>query len=236
MADVALPIWSVHDVFVQANVVHGYRYLDLSGVVLNILSDRYKLVNLITPAGTSLSDPVDIKDPFEVQFGSARIWLHYVGIDAVQKVEKTAPEMMKSIAEKLEMKEFNRYGVRVSYFIATKDVLKAGDVVTRKLVAAPITELVANRRLDVRTSLEIPLVFKDMEVIFRFRWIVITRPSVNPVDYSGDGLILDIDLGQRSDDAAFHRHDFTKLMSRAVETHAELLVRYGQPLLQGVEL
>ncbi len=106
MADAALAIWSVHDVFVQANVVHGYRYLDLSGVVLNVLSDRYKVVNLITPSGTVLSDPVDTKDPYEMQFGSPRIWLHYVGIDAVQKVEGTAPEMMKSIAEKLEMKEF----------------------------------------------------------------------------------------------------------------------------------
>ncbi len=138
MADDSLPIWSVHDVFVQANVVHGYRYLDLSGVVLNILSDRYKQVNLISPAGTSLSDPVDMKDPYEIRFSSARIWLHYVGIDAVQKIEGTAREMMKSIAEKFEMNEFNRYGVRVSYFIATKDVLKAADMVTQKLVSESI--------------------------------------------------------------------------------------------------
>ena len=236
MANDALPIWSVHDVFVQANVVHGFRYLDLCGVVLNILSDRYKSVNLIAPTGTSLSNPVNTKDPFEVQFGPGRIWLHYVEIDAVQKVEGIAPEMMKSIAEKLEMKEFDRFGVRVSYFIEVKNVLKAADIVTQQLVCEPIAGLVANQRLDTRTSLEIPLVFEGMEVIFRFRWIVITRPDINPGDYSGNGLILDIDLGQRKDDASFRRSDFQKLMRRAVETHAELLVKYGQPLLQGIEL
>ncbi len=236
MADSVLPIWSVHDVFVQANVIHGYRYLDLTGTVLNILSDRYKQVNLISPEGTGLSDPVDIKDPIDVQFGPVRIWLHYVGIDAPQKIEKTAPFLMKSIAEKLEMQKFNRYGVRISYFIMTKDVLKAAEVVSRKIVSSPIAELIANRRLDIPTNLEIPLVFNDMEVILRFRWIVSKPGPVNPVIYSGNGLILDIDLGQRSDDPAFRRNDFEKLMSKAIETHTELLVKYGQPLLRGVEL
>ena len=236
MANDNFPIWSVHDVYVQANVIHGYRYLDLCGGLLNLLSDRYRQVNLISPGGTSLFNPLDMKDPFEIQFESGRIWLHYVGTEAVQKVEKTAPEMIKSIAEKLGMKEFNRYGVRVRYFIATKNVLEVTDVVTKKLVSPSIAEVVANRRLDVQTSLEIPLIFKDLEVILRFRRIVITNPPISPLDYDGDGLLLDIDVGQRSDTAAFSRHDLAKLMSQAVQAHAELLVEYGQPLLQGVEL
>jgi len=236
MADVALPMWSVHDVFVQANVVHGYRYLDLTGVLLNVLADRYKQVNLISPAGTSLSDPTDKNDPLEIQFSSNRVWLHFVGIDAVQKIEKTAPEMIKSITEKLEMKDFNRFGVRVVHFIAAKDVLKAADAVTKKLVSQPIGELVANQRLDVRTNIEVPLRFKNLEVILRFRWIVITHPPVNPQDYGENGLILDLDVGQRGNDPLFRRHDFSKLMSNAVSAHSDLLVKYGQPLLQGVEL
>jgi hypothetical protein len=236
MTEASLPIWSVHDIFVQVNVVHGYRYLDLTGVALNVLSDRYRVINLIAPEGTSLSNPVDTKDPFEIQFGAGRIWLHYVGIDAVQKVDGIAPDMMRSIAEKLEMKEFDRYGVRVVYFIPSKNVLKTADSVTRKIVASPISGLVANRRSDVRINMKIPLVFNDMEVIFRFGWITIQRPPVNPTDYDDDSLILDIDIGQRSDGILFRRHDLSKLMTRAIETHSEFLIKYGQPLLQGVEL
>lgn len=236
MANSTVPMWSVHDVFVQANVIHGFRYLDLSGVVINILSDRYKSINVITPEGTSMSQPGDNKDPFELQFGATRIWLHYVEIDAIQKIEGTAPEMIKSIAEKLEMKEFTRFGVRVSYFIATKDVLEAGNAITKKLVSASIAELAINQNLEIATNLEIPLLFKDMEVIFRFRWVVVKNPAVGPVGYSGNGLILDIDLGQRGGAGNFRKSDLAKLMHRAVESHTELLVKYGQPLLQGVSL
>jgi hypothetical protein len=236
MADIALPMWSVHDVFVQANVMHGYRYLDLTGVLLNVLADRYKQVNLISPAGTSLSDPADQNDPLEIQFSSKRVWLHFVGTEAVQKIEKTAPEMIKSIIEKLEMKDFDRFGVRVVYFAAAKDILKAADAVTKKLISQPIGELVANQRLDVRTNIEVPLLFNNLEVMLRFRWIVITHPPVNPQDFSGNGLILDLDVGQRGNDPLFRRHDLSKLMSDAVSAHSDLLVKYGQPLLQGVEL
>lgn len=236
MADTNMLIWSVHDVFVQTNAVHGYRYLDLSGVVLNILTDRYRNVNLIAPTGTSLSHPSNPKDPFEVQFGPSRIWLHYVEVDALQKVEVIAPEMMKSIAEKLEMKEFDRFGVRVVYYVVVKDVQKAADMVTQKLMAKPISEFVATRRLDTRTSLEIPLVYNDLDVIFRFRWIVIPRLHVNPQDNDGNNLILDIDVGQRKEDASFRGKDFKQLMSKAIETQAEILVKYGQPLLKGIEV
>ncbi|MGD0854721.1 MAG: hypothetical protein ABSA18_02830 [Dehalococcoidia bacterium] len=236
MTDVVLPVWSVHSVFVQANVVHGYRYLDLTGVLLNIISDRYKKIDVISPGGTSLSYPLDVNDPFQLQFENTRIWLHYVGIDATQKIEKTAPEMIKSIAEKLEMQEFVRYGVRIHYFIKTTDVLKAAEGVCRKIVSPPIAELIKNRRIDIPPNLQIPLVFKDMEVILRFSWVVTVKPPVNPGDYSGNGLILDIDVGQRSDATAYNRRDLAKLMSNAIEAHTELLVKYGQPLLQGVDL
>ena len=53
--------WTLHEAFVQAKLFNGFRYLDLSGVVLNRIGKFYEEKN-IDPAGCLLRRRTDVRD------------------------------------------------------------------------------------------------------------------------------------------------------------------------------
>lgn len=237
MTDQSINTWTLHGTFVQANLVAGYRYLDLSGNVLNRLAPRYNRVDVVTPGGSHLIGQKDEADPYELTFGSDRIWLHYTGERTLTDVANTAPPLIRGIAEDIETLQINRMGLRTVYFVPSKDVLTAGERIASKVIGGPLAEFVTKSpREELRLIIDLPFIFDDVEATLRIRWITISRPPITPADYPGAGLTLDIDVGKRPTNEAFRRRDVQGLTSDLIRTSQKIFSKTGPELLEGVPL
>lgn len=98
MTNIQPSTWSIHEVFVQANLVDGFEYLDRSGVVLNRIRRDFRTLNVVDPNGTVLSEPREANGPYALRFGSERIWLHYAPVDSPEHIVATAPGLIRGIA------------------------------------------------------------------------------------------------------------------------------------------
>jgi len=229
--------WTLHGIFVQANLIAGYRYLDLSGTVLNRLGPRYNRVDFVAPEGSHLIEPKDEADPYELSFGSDRIWLHYTADRTLADVANTAPPLIRGIAEDIETQQINRMGLRSVYYVPTDDVITAGESIASKIIGGPLAEYVTKSpREDLPLNVELPFTYGEVEVMLRIRWINVTRPPSTPADYPQAGLTLDIDVGKRPTSDAFRRADIKNLTSELVKISERLFSKTGPDLLEEVPL
>ncbi len=185
----------LHRAFVQARLVQGYRYLDLSGVVLNRLGDFYEEIS-IDPSGGLLHKRKDIRDPYSIRFSPENIWLQYAPVESLEYVVDTAPEWINSIARDIEVKNFRILGFRAQYFIISKNIIKTSARLARKfsgdILREVITEVGEERDTGFSYMVRIPV--KNYITVIRIESLRITRPAVETTDYPGHGSIFDVDV------------------------------------------
>jgi hypothetical protein len=101
------------DAFLQANLIKGYRYLDLSGVIMNWLDDRFASQQ-VGLRGLVSVQPRDEGDYLmEMRVGSDQIWLHYGLRTPWNLIRKEAPGIVKRVADTFEVSGYSRRGFRV---------------------------------------------------------------------------------------------------------------------------
>ena len=238
MTETSLATWSLHKVFVQLNLVDGFRYLDRSGVVLNRIRRDYQELAFVDPIGLLLRGGKREELPYEVRFSTDRIWLYYTPVTSLERVAVTAPPIIRDIARDIETQSFDRLGLRAEYFVPSERAREASDQIASKIIGGPFSSfLTPTPRDDLRLSLEIPFSREQKDIIVRVRKIDITTPATKPGDYPQAGLSFDIDVGQRSSqDSLYRPADIPKLAESAVKTLKELLSELGRQILEGVKL
>lgn len=227
--------WNLHQVFVQANTIKGYRYLDLSGVVLNRISNLYEEFG-IDPGGCLLQYPKDAKNPYAIRFSPDRIWLHYVPIESLAYVVDTAPEWISSIAKDIEVSRFSRLGLRSEFFLPCTNIAKASTFLTKRVSS----EIIASRvnqiedRLDVATECHFRLRVANFITAIRLRIVKIIREPTTPRDYDSDGLIFDVDVYLRKNPPEdILRGQTRNILTSATDQVYDLLKDVAYNLVEG---
>lgn len=228
--------WNLHQVFVQANIIKGYRYLDLSGVVLNRISNLYKEFG-IDPGGCLLQYPQDAKNPHAIRFSPDRIWLHYIPIESLSYVVDTAPEWISSIAKDIEVSKFSRVGLRSEFFLPCTNIAEASTFLTKKvsseIIASKVTQL--EDRPDVDTRCHFRLRMANFIAAIRLRILKIVREPTTPRDYDSDGLIFDVDVYLRKNPPEdIPRGQTKRILTSATDQVYDLLKDVAYKLVEGL--
>lgn len=228
--------WNLHQVFVQANLIKGYRYLDLSGIVLNRISNLYKEFG-IDPGGCLLQHPKDAKDPYAIRFSPDRIWLRYVPIESLAYVIDTAPEWINSIAKDIEVSKFSRLGLRSEFFLPCTNIAKASTFLTKRASSEIIGSKVAQieDRQDVDTECHFRVRVANFIAAIRLRIVKIIREPTAPIDYDSDGLIFDVDIYLRKNPPeGIPRAHTRRFLTSATELVYDLLKDVAYNLVEGL--
>jgi len=167
--------WLIRNAYVQANTVAGWRYLDLSGVVINRLGPTYSQVTINTAGGT-LSEPLVDNVPSSVQFTPHRILLRYEPIESLQLVADTASDTIRSIAADLEVRKFARVGLRVQYFVPCRDLVLATRMLLRNIAKPLLADQdTPDARESTNLELAFPVALDRSDAMVRVRVVRIER-------------------------------------------------------------
>lgn len=230
--------WSLHSTFVQANLINGFRYLDLSGKVLNRIRNEYLELQFVAPVGTGLFLPKKVGEPYAIRFGADRIWLQYAPIESLDHVVANAPPIIRTIAEDIEVTQFDRLGMRAVYFVPCDDLLEATSSLKLNVVGGAFTSfLTKDPRKEARFQAIVPFSFKEHEIIIRLQGIDIVRPARQPGDYPSQGLLFDVDVGHKAKEGVpIRRSETTEIAKAMSETARTMLFEVGHKLLEGIKL
>jgi hypothetical protein len=228
---------SLHQAFVQARLVKGYRFLDLSGVVLNRIGELYEEMN-ISPGGGILSKRRNPKDPYAIRFSADVIWLHYAPVGSLEYLVDTASEWVNSIARDIEVKDFQSLGLRSQYFVRSRDIIKSSTLLGKRISGEMLQGVIADvseaRDVGVEYVVRVPI--KKFIGVVRANTIRILREAGEPVEYPSDGLCFDVDIYWRRKEPNLIPRAETKGFIRAAADHTyELLEKVGYKLMEGVD-
>ncbi len=226
--------WKPHNAFVQANLVAGYRYLDLSGVVLNRIADQFGDV-AVDPSGAYLHSRLDEGPPFALRFSSERIWLQLAGVDSLSAVVNTAPEWIRGISRDIDVNYYSRLGFRVVHFIPFEDGIKqAADSLARFVTSEDLTEYAGRDVSENETGFThtFRMGIRRMTAQVTLNTIIITRPPRTPAEYPSNGVFLDIDVWERPATRKRLGRGSVSAFLRDGRTNIEELVRViGDPVI-----
>lgn len=227
----------LHAVFVQANPIAGYRYLDLSGIVLNRIADLYSGYTIDTE-GCILIKPKDLKDPYSIRFSAQRIWLHYALIESLKYVEDTASQWIESISKDIEVTRFSRLGVRSEFFTPCTDIVKSTTILSRKVSSSVFQSMIAEVEdpADAAIEFTIRIPIKQFIASIRVTTVrIIRKPteSTKSIDYPSDGLIFDVDIyRRRKPPEGLSKAEIKGFIKSASDHTSELLEKVGYSLLE----
>lgn len=224
----------LHQVFVQANTIAGYRYLDLTGVVLNRIGDLYS-EHSIDPAGCLLKSPKDMKDPYAIRFSPDKIWVHYAPIESLKYVIDTAPEWITSIAKKLEVKKFSRLALRTQFFLQSKDIVKESTELSKQLSGKLLQDTIkeVDDPLEVAFEYRVRIPLKQYIASIRIAIVKIIREPTNPTEFPSDGIIFDLDIYRKGKSPnGLPQAETVGFLKTAMDYTYELLEKIGYKLLK----
>ncbi len=226
-------IWTLHNVFVQANTIRGYRYLDLSGVVLNRIAKNY-VRYAIEPSGCVLIEPNDSHVPYSVRFSSERIWLQYRDIESLNHVVDTAPEWIRSIAQDVQVNRFSRLGFRSVYFIPSNDWVNdtsaLAQLMTGEILRDKITQTVDAETLRFEYGLRIPS--GNLYIHIRINAVGPIGDEGGETGYPSAGIVFDLDIFMRdSKGPGIPRRETNKFVVAAKDKIQEYLEDIGSKIL-----
>lgn len=228
--------WQLHTAYVQANTIKGYRYLDLSGVVLNRIGEHYNEVGIDLSGGT-LSKPKDDLLPRAIRFSSGHIWLHYSEPESLAQVVDSAPEWIRGIAENLEVTKFSRLGLRIVYFLPSKDwhedTQGLAQIVSPDFLGSKIGPV--DDVEDVSFGYGVRIQSGDLIVHLQLGAV---RPAgdVGSSVYSAPGLIFDIDLYERGKKGeGLPRRRTNGFIDLASSQASDYLEEIGTTILEGLD-
>lgn len=234
--EVAPSKWQLHTVFVQANSVQGYRYFDLTGVVLNRIASRYENTT-IEPVSCLLRGPKDPKDPYAIHFSVDRIWLQYAPVESLTYVVDTAPEWIRAIAQDLEVTKFSRLGLRPIFFVPSTNIINASSLLARNvsddLLRRTIEEV--DDREDADFEYRVRVRAGQSIATIRIGTVIIRREPQSPQDYASDGLLFDTDIYERvKAPDSIPRAQTKRFLVHASQLARDLLEEIGYNLLRSV--
>ncbi len=185
----------LHQTFVQARLHKGYRYLDLSGVVLNRIGGLYEEVN-IAPAGGILRKRKNVRDPYAIRFSAETIWLHYAPVESLGYIVDTANEWIQSIAKDIEVRNFGSLGIRSQFFVKSNDIIKSSTWLAKRISGEFLQEIIedVSEERDTGISYMVRVPIKKFVAVIRMNIIRVVREAVEPIDYPSDGMIFDVDI------------------------------------------
>ena len=226
--------WELHAAYVQANMLQGFRYLDLSGVVLNKVADRYR-VHTVDPGGTVLRDPVTEDAPYQVRFGADRIWLHYAPLESLAPVLDTAAGWIQSISTDIEVTRFSRLGLRIDYFHPVTDLVATtkalNDLMPVRLLEGFVSPVKHDDDAEFSFSTRFPV--EKLIVKILINSVHIMAPWSKPGDYESNGVSFALDVYEQPHDGnSIRRNGVPDFLERARAQIEGLVESIGVPILQ----
>lgn len=231
-ADEMVRSWRLRSGVVQANTIKGWRYLDLTGLAVNKLSDTYADIQ-VNENGTLLTRPSDIEAPTDIQFTQDRIVLRYIPLESLQRVKDTSTNFIRSIAESLEVTRFNRLGFRAEYFIQVDNLEAVSRIFLDNVRPSGIASQQHVENEPAIFQLQFPIQSGEFAVILRIKSVQMNRPQQRPQDYAGDGISFDADVYQRGE---FSRSQISRFVTAAGNRLDGLVGEIAIPLLEGVPI
>jgi len=225
----------LHQAFIQARLVHGYRFLDLSGAVLNRIGDFYEEKG-IDPGGGLLRGRRDIRDPYSIRFSPENIWLQYAPVESLEYVIDTAPEWITSIARDIEVKSFRTLGFRTLYFITSENIIKSSARLARKFSGDILREVITEvgKERDVGFSYMVRIPVKQYIAVIRINSVRIVRPAIETIDYPSHGSIFDVDIYWRREGSdSIPRAETKGFLKSASDIIYDLLNKMGCKHMEG---
>jgi len=227
---------SLHQAFVQARLAKGYRFLDLSGIVLNRLGELYEEIN-ISPAGGVLSKRRNSKDPYAVRFSTEVIWLRYVPLESLEYVVDTASDWINSIARDIEVKNFKTLGLRSQYFVKSTHIIKSATLLAKRIsgeaLQSIITDVGESRDVGIEYVVRVPI--NKFIAVVRANAIRILRVAEESIDYPSDGLCFDVDIyWQRKEPNLIPRAETKDFLRSGADHTYELLEKIGYKLMEDI--
>ena len=229
-----LRTWSLRSGVVQANTIAGWRYLDLTGVIVNRLKDTFESIAVgEVNNGTVLSSPTTPEAPSSIQFSPHRIVLRYIPLDSMALVRDTAYDLMRSVAEDMEVSHFGRLGFRAQYFLETEDLRGVSHSFINNLASPALSQLPGYEDEHLTFGINLPFHSERFDVILRIDSVRVEKPPITPQDYPADGISFDVDVFQRQE---VPRGNASRFINEATRRAEGLLGEIGIPLLEGVTL
>lgn len=183
----------LHNLYFQANTIHGYRFFDDSGRILNSFADFYEEVgNGLDGVKLSLPKP-DSNMPWAIRVDSQRIWFQYLNPDSLQESLRQIVGLVRDIARILEVQRHSRLGLRCEYYFPTP----RDSVLTQQLGRTFVGELLASELDLAPNDSEFQVIVrgnvKGTNATVNIRSARVTEAPKNAGDFEEDCIIVDID-------------------------------------------
>jgi hypothetical protein len=237
MSEATLENWKLHVAYVQGNTIAGYRYMDLSGVVLNRIAEQFKRFS-VGPSGTSLIDPKGPNTPYEVRFSFNRIWLQFSPVVELSQVQDTAPEWVRSIAKDIEVSRFSRLALRSVFFARLTNLSKAASRLHQAIplitLGKSIEALQDEADNEFNHVVSVPLGRYIARIMIST--IRVTGEAEKPSDYPSQGIGFDVDFyWRRPSPEGIPQAETPSFLHDAVKHTQDLLKEVAYPLLSEVQ-
>ncbi len=217
-----IELWQEDRAFFQVNTVHGARYLDDAGKIINEYGDDFQ-DSSVGLGGLHLAKPKRDELPDEIVVDMNRIWIACYGEGCIKKIKENAPEIIKAISRFIGVDTYSRLGFRVYYFKNITDIKGYVKWLYSTVTSVPLQTLVGSSERTLEMGFRIRYLSTPFAINFGIRPIVVRRPPEKTEDFSKNGFIIDIDVSEDKDSSA--RSLNTKYISNFTKDSSDYVVQ-----------
>jgi hypothetical protein len=229
----AISMPKLQDTFVQVDNIKGFRYLDLTGQVLNRISHNYRQYGVDPILGCILTIPTSPDFPTQIRFSSGQIWLHYQGENSAARAVDTAYEWIQGIAQDIEVSSFKRFGMRCLYFVELEQFVRDSGLLLDSLSSDIIrSQIKVHEKEDIDIGLHFRTPIEGMVARISVDTIRLTRVQASEQSQDErDGFMFDVDVYRSGQFAGIPRGEVKELMKNAKKYIEHFLVESAYRLV-----
>ncbi len=187
------------NVFVQANTIKGYRYLDDCGKIMLAFDEQFPIKGIQGDnlSGQTLSMTNSESPIRQVRVTTQVVWVHFESPDTLQFVIDQSTGIIEKICQLIDVQRFSRIAIRTQHILSDADL----DVLAGK-ARSYFFQPALNQLLGVTSvtsdeavngfQFSFPVQVGDMAVNFQVGTAQLADEGSN-TDYPRNGLLLDSD-------------------------------------------
>lgn len=194
-------------VFVQANTIKGWRYLDDAGRIMNEFADQFDDMN-VGLQGLVMKSPGAVVD--EARVSPRDMWIGFAKPATVQYVQDQANRFIASVSDIIGVESYSRMGVRFQYIREVADLASALPHLATSVLGPELLNIGQSvKAFDGTIEVAVP---GDLHARVQITPVRTVDPTADPA-LPAQGLMVDADVSRS---ATMNRTEARRVLQAAV--------------------